>query len=366
MPVSQRKVPVTVLTGFLGSGKTTLLNQILTKNHGKRIAVIENEYGEIGVDQDLVIHADEEIFEMNNGCICCTVRGDLIRILGNLLKRKQQFDLILIETTGLADPGPVAQTFLTDEEIKAQTQLDSIITLVDCKHVLLHWQSHEVQEQLAFADVVLLNKIDLVQPEEVDQLERKIRSMNAVAKILRCTRGQVDLDQLLDIGAFRIDRVLEHEPDLLSLGQAHQHDCADEHCNLPDHDHNHEHQHHNHDAGEDCQDDHCDYPDHQHDHVHDSSISSVGLVVEGELNPKRVNEWFGNLLQTRGEDLFRMKGILSLKGDPKKFVFQGVHMQFEGESLGAWGTQPRVSKLVFIGRNLDREFLQSGIESCRA
>src|SRR5438105_1393731 len=228
MSVTPSRVPVTVLTGFLGSGKTTLLNRILSENHGKRIAVIENEFGEVGVDHQLVIGAEEELFETNNGCICCTVRGDLIRILGQLMKRRDKFDYILIETTGMADPGPVAQTFFMDDEVQAKTTIDGIVTLVDAKHVLLHWDSHEVQEQIAFADVILLNKTDLVTPGELDALERRIRKMNAVAKIYRTSNANIDLNKVLNVKGFDLDRILEHEPDFLKTG-GHKHDHKDEH-----------------------------------------------------------------------------------------------------------------------------------------
>jgi G3E family GTPase len=290
----------------------------------------------------LVIGAEEEIFEMNNGCLCCTVRGDLIRILGNLMKRKDRFDYVLIETTGLADPGPVVQTFFFDQELKDKVRLDGVVTVVDCKHVALHWGDREVKEQIAFADVVLLNKTDLVPPPEVDLLERRIQAMNATARVVRTRKAATDVSNLLDIQGFNLQRIEKIEPKDVEKGH---------------HDHDHE-------PGDECAPD-CNHH-HEHDHVHDEHIKSVGIEVEGDLKAPRVNEWFSELMATRGPDLYRFKGVLSLKGDPNRFVFQGVHMTLDGTPGSPWGDARRVNKLIFIGKDLDRAALEAGFRKCLA
>jgi G3E family GTPase len=314
------QVPVTVLTGYLGAGKTTLLNRVLTEQHGKNYAIIVNEFGELGIDNELVVNAEEEVFEMNNGCICCTVRGDLIRIIGNLMKRKGRFDAILIETTGLADPAPVAQTFFVDDDVRRRAKLDSIVTVVDAKNFLQRLEdSHEAAEQVAFADIVLLNKIDLVSPDEAARVEARIRAINPMARLHKTNHCAMPVAELLDRGAFDLNRILEIEPNFL---------------------------------GED-------------DHEHDDAITSVSLRATRPLDPEKFNAWISELLRVSGVDILRCKGILNLKNSPDRFVFQGVHMLMEGRAGKPWqDNETRESKFVLIGRNLGEAKLRAGFEAC--
>ena len=442
-----QNVPVTILTGFLGSGKTTLLNRVLREEHGKRIAVIENEFGEVGIDQALVINADEEIFEMSNGCICCTVRGDLIRVLGNLMKRRDKFDYVLVETTGLADPGPVAQTFFMDDEIRAEFALDGIVTLVDAAHIEQQLgRSDESTEQIAFADVLVLNKTDLVDGEALDRLEARLRDMNRMARVVRSERADVSVDTVLNLGAFDLDQALERRPTFLepeypfewtgvySLDVGRYElsldDGPDPAMSLviaPD-------------QGTDdaalregaewCVRRYAEpaalirpgdeipvgkhmslqldssgrksfflevdtqvrvglYTQHTAEefdlqlmnadgatirqevertwvaqHEHDDEVGSIAIEREGDVDPDRLDAWLGELLRERGVDIFRMKGFISIAGEPDRFVFQGVHMLFDGQPDRPWGDAPRRNQLIFIGRNLDEQRMRQGFEAC--
>jgi len=352
-PVS--RIPVTVLTGYLGAGKTTLLNRILTEDHGKRYAVIVNEFGEIGIDNDLVVGADEEVFEMNNGCVCCTVRGDLIRVLAGLMKRKGGFDAIIVETTGLADPGPVAQTFFVDDDVRARTRLDSVTTVVDAKHLPLRLaDSREAVEQIAFADQIVLNKTDLVTEAELAAVEAQIRRINPLAPIHRTQRAAVPLEAILGRGSFDLERIVDLEPEFLNPAHGEAGHVHDDHC-----DHDHDHGHHGHDH------EHHDHP--AHDHVAAAGIRGVSLTLERPLDGIKVTNWLNALLQDKGPDILRAKGILDVKGDERRLVFQAVHMILEGDFQRDWKAgEHRYSRMVFIGRDLDEAALKAGFESCAA
>ena len=438
----KEKIPVTILTGFLGSGKTTLLNRILNENHGKKIAVIENEFGEVGVDNELVINADEEIFEMNNGCICCTVRGDLIRILTQLSKRKDKLDMILIETTGLANPAPVAQTFFVDEDVKELFSLDAIITIVDAQHVLLHiYDSDECKEQIAFADIILLNKTDLVNEEELQLLERTLRSMNAMSKIYRTQNATIDLQKILNIEAFNLQKkteinpefiteefpfeaivhhtlqsgeyqlLLENGPDpsidifitqttddleklkhqatiafsenaiitsangVIGINNLYQlninKDTSTFKLSIPKEGKYSLFTQHGPDEfnlqllKNNALVSPLEVIEIEHSHTHNEEVTSVGIENSGSLNGALFDMWISELLQTKGTDIFRSKGILNIHGVPKRIVFQGVHMLFDAKPDRDWKeNEIRKNQLVFIGKNLNRNEIVSGFEKC--
>ena len=443
-----QKVPVTILTGFLGSGKTTLLNRILSESHGLRIAVIENEFGEIGIDQDMVINADEEVFEMNNGCICCTVRGDLIRILSNLARRREKFDRIVLETTGLADPGPVAQTFFVDDDIRDEFFLEGIVTLVDAKHVEQHFDdSEEVVAQIAFADLIVLNKCDLISEDEQDQLSDRIGKLNKMARVIPARMADVSIERVLDIGGFDLDRALtindaflepeypfewagvyslqrgenslrlgrgpdpsmallfwpaSDQPvtDLEELAETVFRSWAGEARDVSNGDKiTPSKERIVVDLLEEAQiivevkepGEYAFFTEHTPEefdltlkspdkleilptkekyfdagHTHDDTVTSVALELPGDLDSKKINDWFSVLLQTQGPNIFRMKGILAIEGSDVRMVFQGVHMLFDSQPGEAWGTEKRHNRLVFIGRELDHDYLQETLKLCRA
>ena len=340
------RIPVTVLTGYLGAGKTTLLNRILSEDHGRRYAVIVNEFGEVGIDNDLILNTDEELFEMNNGCICCTVRGDLIKTMHSLLQKRGNFDAIVVETTGLADPGPVAQTFFVDTFLQDRTVLDSVTTVVDAKHIGQRLaDSREAAEQIAFADQIVLNKTELVSESELREIEARLRKLNPLAPIHRAQRSNVPLEKVLGRGGFDLDRIITLEPEFLNpphgeAGHVHDEDC--------DHDHAHGHAH-------------------AHDHEHDAGISSISLTSHKPMDGGKISDWLSYVVQTQGPDILRAKGIIDVQGEDRRLVFQAVHMLLEGDLQRAWKPgEERYSRLVFIGRKLDRNALQIGFESCIA
>jgi len=341
------KIPVTVLTGYLGAGKTTLLNRILSEPHGKKYAVIVNEFGEIGIDNDLVVGADEEVFEMNNGCICCTVRGDLIRIIEGLMRRKGKFDAIIVETTGLADPAPVAQTLFVDDNVNEKARLDAVVTVADAKWLKERLKdAPEAKNQIAFADVILLNKTDLVDEEGLKEVEARIRGINPYAKLHRTQRSNIALDKVLGQNAFDLDRILDIEPQFLETEDEHEHE---HHGHEHDHDHHHAHGH----GGA--------------KHYHDEDMQSFSLKTDKPLNPEKFFPWIQELVAKDGPNILRCKGILSFKDDPDRFVLQGVHMILDGDHQRPWkDDEKRDSRLVFIGRDLAEDRIRQGFESCIA
>jgi G3E family GTPase len=350
-------IPTTILTGFLGAGKTTLLNRILQEEHGMRIAVIENEFGQENIDNEILVQdSSEQIVEMNNGCICCTVRGDLIVALGNLAQKRDageiQFDRVVIETTGLANPGPVAQTFFVDEEVGANYMLDAVVTVVDARHAMEQLDQHEeAQRQVGFADKILLSKTDLVTEEQLAALTTRLTRMNPRAPISKSDFGRAPIAEVLDLKGFNLNDKLDLDPDFLLTEQTHEDGHVhDEHCG---HDHGHEHHH-----------DHHDHHDHHHGH-HSDDIAAFVFKSTRPFDTAKLDEFLGGLVNVYGPRMLRYKGVLFMQDADRKVVFQGVH-QIMGSDLGAkWGENDvRGSKMVFIGKNLPKDIFISGLEQC--
>ncbi|MFM0592417.1 MULTISPECIES: CobW family GTP-binding protein [Paraburkholderia] len=354
------KIPVTVLTGFLGAGKTTLLNYILREKHGRKIAVIENEFGEIGIDGGLVLESTEEIYEMTNGCVCCVgaVREDLVRIVRMLVERPDRLDHIIVETSGLADPYPVAQTFFLDDPIAKQVTLDAVVTMVDAKHIAAHLDDlvldgsdNQAVDQIVCADRIVINKVDLVGPDDIASLTQRIRGLNATAEIVESSYAQIDLDRILGVGANEFSQILVESDGL----------HEEEHAHAGHHEH--EHAHHDDEHAE--HDDHHQHADHA-DHQHDESVSSVGIEVDADIDLDALQTWLAELRDADAANLFRMKGILAVQGQSHRYVLQGVHNVIELRAAQVWGSEPRSCRIVFIGRDLDRAALTDRFHACLA